>query len=1044
MEPEFTTKKSFFDLHPEITQGEVLNFNAKGSKPTVGRVKWEERSLVYRFLITVKVDGRLFDWHVTRTYFELKELNAELTRQVADKLPPFPKLKAMQDFDPNEKLRHLELYLQGLTSLPRVNEHFAFWEFLEISQLSFEGVTKKRKEGYIYKRTGGRIANENKLCNCSKYFRRYQRRWFIVRDNLVGYLTDNMSESLNEALMFKGKFFVEYGSEATGWEDGIKLATSTREFIFRTGSVEKRMEWVEAITSAYQDSEWRNPDNPNDSSFPVREDNEATWYVDGEGYFAAVYEGLLKARRQVLISDWWLSPELYLKRPASEHPDSMLKKVLKRLASNGVDVYVHIYKEVELALTLNSLHSKDSLEAEHRNIKVVRHPHRSLVGGEFLWSHHDKLVVIDNELAFLGGLDLCFGRMDTNKHLLVDNGPDPFWTGIDYSNCRVADFTDVANWKRDSIDRHTIPRLPWHDIAMSVRGKAASDVALHFIELWNHVMTDITGSYYRNKAALEPIAARNSEDIKRSFTKIERRSEELQTEDLLLLAKQGLLEETKEPMRRSVEDWPRKESTGSFTEKKKQISTSALEFDLDRVVVQDHAVPIQSVNINPAVRRLMTENASVASIFAGSKHIMRSTTRAGEEERDVQVQQHLRPQPRIAAAQIVARLIETNLSQREAMEEAKEKQKLTEEIKRGEEHFAKNLIMPVLKKQRSSPMGSCRCQVLRSASTWSFGLDTIERSIHEAYIDLISKAEHFIYIENQFFISSTAEDPVKNKVAEALVMRIKAAAEQGQHFKVIVVMPLLPAFEGSVGDPNAAVLRVQLHWEYRTISRGFKSLYAQLKEDPNIQDPMEYIAFYGLRTHAVLGGTPVTEIVYVHSKLMIVDDNFVIIGSANINDRSMLGNNDSEIAVRRSQMLIEDTARVQTTFHGESFSASKFAHTLRMEIFSEHSGSTDLSAIIDPFSTEFEAAWRVTAKVLGTQNNTMVYRHVFGCYPDDEIASIQEISDYQQRAMIADYPHLRETVKGFLVEFPLEFLRKDDLRLSILNKEFFIPEVSFI
>lgn len=47
-----------------------------------------------------------------------------------------------------------------------------------------------------------------------------------------------------------------------------------------------------------------------------------------------------------------------------------------------------------------------------------------------------------------------------------------------------------------------------------------------------------------------------------------------------------------------------------------------------------------------------------------------------------------------------------------------------------------------------------------------------------------------------------------------------------------------------------------------------------------------------------MNGNPVTEIVYVHSKLMIVDDKFVIIGSANINDRSLLGNRDSELAVK--------------------------------------------------------------------------------------------------------------------------------------------------
>lgn len=125
------------------------------------------------------------------------------------------------------------------------------------------------------------------------------------------------------------------------------------------------------------------------------------------------------------------------------------------------------------------------------------------------------------------------------------------------------------------------------------------------------------------------------------------------------------------------------------------------------------------------------------------------------------------------------------------------------------------------------------------------------------------------------------------------------------------MMPLLPAFEGNVSDPAASVLRVQLYWEYQTISRGINSLYNQLLNDPYITDPTEYIGFFGLRNHAQLLGTPVTEIVYIHSKCMIVDDMTVIMGSANINDRSQRGDRDSEIA-----LVVEDNARVQGMFRG--------------------------------------------------------------------------------------------------------------------------------
>lgn len=113
-----------------------------------------------------------------------------------------------------------------------------------------------------------------------------------------------------------------------------------------------------------------------------------------------------------------------------------------------------------------------------------------------------------------------------------------------------------------------------------------------------------------------------------------------------------------------------------------------------------------------------------------------------------------------------------------------------------------------------------------------------------------------------------------------------------------MVLPLLPGFEGEVDNERSAVLRLQLHLQYKTLSRGEKSLLSNLSHIDNLG---QYIQFYGLRTHALLGGKPVTEIIYVHSKLLIVDDRVVLIGSANINDRSMLGSRDSEIAV-----MVED------------------------------------------------------------------------------------------------------------------------------------------
>ena len=57
-------------------------------------------------------------------------------------------------------------------------------------------------------------------------------------------------------------------------------------------------------------------------------------------------------------------------------------------------------------------------------LQVFRHPNH-IQTSVFLWSHHEKIVVIDQTLAFIGGIDLCFGRYDDSCHSLADHGRPP-------------------------------------------------------------------------------------------------------------------------------------------------------------------------------------------------------------------------------------------------------------------------------------------------------------------------------------------------------------------------------------------------------------------------------------------------------------------------------------------------------------------------------------------------------------------------------------------------------------------------------------------
>lgn len=112
---------------------------------------------------------------------------------------------------------------------------------------------------------------------------------------------------------------------------------------------------------------------------------------------------------------------------------------------------------------------------------------------------------------------------------------------------------------------------------------------------------------------------------------------------------------------------------------------------------------------------------------------------------------------------------------------------------------------------------------------------------------------------------------IKNQIANALYERILRAHYQKTAFKVYIVLPLIPGFAGELDDPEAVIPRVIMHWQYNTISRGDNSLLSKLRRVSI--DPQSYIVFLSLRAHGLLDNKqPATEIVYLHSKLMIVDD----------------------------------------------------------------------------------------------------------------------------------------------------------------------------
>lgn len=152
----------------------------------------------------------------------------------------------------------------------------------------------------------------------------------------------------------------------------------------------------------------------------------------------------------------------------------------------------------------------------------------------------------------------------------------------------------------------------------------------------------------------------------------------------------------------------------------------------------------------------------------------------------------------------------------------------------------------------------------------------------------------------------------------------------------------------------------------------------QLKYIKNLDN---YIQFFTLRNHGRIHQIPVTEIVYVHSKLMIVDDQVALIGSANINDRSLMGSRDSEIAV-----IVEDENRESVVLANKKVrEICPFAFSLRKQLYQEHFGITETES--EDFLND-DVWWSI---IEHAEKNQTIYRNIFGIYPDDTIKYFKDI-----------------------------------------------------
>ncbi|KAI4387065.1 hypothetical protein MLD38_004926 [Melastoma candidum] len=241
----------------------------------------------------------------------------------------------------------------------------------------------------------------------------------------------------------------------------------------------------------------------------------------------------------------------------------------------------------------------------------------------------------------------------------------------------------------------------------------------------------------------------------------------------------------------------------------------------------------------------------------------------------------------------------------------------------------------------------------------------IDRSIQDAYINAIRRAKNFIYIENQYFLGSSfcwSGDDIKPEdinalhlIPKELSLKIVNKIEAGERFTVYVVVPMWPE-----GMPESGSVQAILDWQRRTMEMMYKDIIQALRAKGIEDDLRNYLTFFclGNREAKRSGEYEPSEkpepdsdylkaqearrfMIYVHAKMMIVDDEYIIVGSANINQRSMDGARDSEIAM----------GAYQPHHLGTMEPARGQIHGFRMALWYEHLGMLD-DSFLQPESEE--------------------------------------------------------------------------------------------
>ncbi|CAF4114210.1 unnamed protein product, partial [Rotaria sordida] len=414
----------------------------------------------YRYSITVR-HGTEFEWTINKRYKHFHDLHKALVHYVENLMersisslnrnnlsrkksindedyslirkqeeepPCFPirndRIDFIDRFSIEDRCKTFENYLNKILKHPKFREHIAVREFFEVSPLSFvHGLSISFKEGAMAKRLNDDFHRRSIflrapfMCDCFKTH--HGREWFVLKDSYLAYMNLDLP-SIEFPILFDSAFDIHHGFEHTATNNGIRIQNLQRSLILKFDKEDERDDWFNSLMEVKNKCLLVNK-HPFGSFVPQRHRQYAQWFTNGQSYMEAIAKAILAAQEEIFIASWWLSPEVTLIRPYDD--DSMrLDNLLDKRAEEGIRVYVMIFKDFTPLVGLNSAHTKLQLMSKSvtkKNIKVIRHRGHSVGSGNIsaiYSSHHEKTIIIDQRIAFIGGIDIAWGRWDTDEH----------------------------------------------------------------------------------------------------------------------------------------------------------------------------------------------------------------------------------------------------------------------------------------------------------------------------------------------------------------------------------------------------------------------------------------------------------------------------------------------------------------------------------------------------------------------------------------------------------------------------------------------------